>query len=40
MVFSEKYELIRKLAKDFAETEIPSQLQDEIDQTGNYLRNC
>jgi alkylation response protein AidB-like acyl-CoA dehydrogenase len=36
MVFSEKYELIRKLAKDFAETEIPSQLQDEIDQTGNY----
>jgi alkylation response protein AidB-like acyl-CoA dehydrogenase len=36
MVLSEKYQLIQKLAKDFAEAEIPSELQDEIDQTGNY----
>ncbi len=36
MVLSEKYELIRKLARDFATAEIPSELQDEIDRTGNY----
>ena len=36
MVLSEKYQLIQKLAKDFCEAEIPSELQDEIDQTGNY----
>ena len=36
MVLSEKYQLIQKLAKDFAEAEIPSELQDEIDQTGNF----
>lgn len=36
MVFSEKYELIRKLARDFAEKEIPSDMQDEIDRTGNF----
>ena len=36
MVLSEKYQLIQKLAKDFAEAEIPSTLQDEIDQTGEY----
>ena len=36
MVLSEKYQLIRKLARDFCEKEIPKELQDEIDQTGNY----
>ncbi len=36
MVLSEKYQLIQKLAKDFTEAEIPSELQDEIDQTGEF----
>ncbi len=36
MIFSEKYELIRKLAREFAEKEIPSEVQDHIDQTGEY----
>ena len=36
MGLSEKYQLIRKLARDFCEKEIPKELQDEIDQTGNY----
>lgn len=36
MIFSEKYELIRKLAREFAEKEIPSEVQDQIDQTGEY----
>ena len=36
MVLSEKYQLIQKLAKDFCEAEIPSELQDKIDQTGEY----
>ena len=36
MVLSETYQLIQKLAKDFAEAEIPSALQDEIDQTGEF----
>ncbi|MDR2606574.1 MAG: acyl-CoA dehydrogenase family protein [Oscillospiraceae bacterium] len=33
MVFSEKYQLIKKLARDFAEKEIPQELQDEIEET-------
>lgn len=36
MIFSEKYELIRKLAREFAEKEIPSDVQDKIDQTGEF----
>ena len=36
MVLSEKYQLIQKLAREFAETEIPSTLQDSIDRTGEY----
>ena len=36
MIFSEKYELIRKLAREFAEKEIPSEVQDAIDETGEY----
>ena len=39
MVLSEKYQLIQKLARDICEAEIPSELQDEIDRTGNYIRN-
>ena len=29
MVLSEKYQLIRKLARDFCEKEIPKELQDD-----------
>ena len=36
MVLSEKYQLIQKLARDFCEAEFPSELQDELDRTGNY----
>jgi len=36
MVLSEKYQLIRKLARDFSEKEIPKEVQDNIDQTGEY----
>ena len=36
MVLSEKYQLIQKFARDFCEAEIPSELQDDIDRTGNY----
>ena len=35
MIFSEKYELIRKLTREFAE-KIPSEMQDQIDQTGEF----
>ncbi len=38
MIFSDKYELIKKLARDFAEKEIPNEVQEKIDQTGEYLR--
>jgi alkylation response protein AidB-like acyl-CoA dehydrogenase len=33
MVLSEKYQLVKKLARDFAEKEIPQELQDEIEAT-------
>ncbi|MDR2530267.1 MAG: acyl-CoA dehydrogenase family protein [Oscillospiraceae bacterium] len=33
MVLTEKYQLIKKLARDFAENEIPQELQDEIEET-------
>ncbi|MCL1834924.1 MAG: acyl-CoA dehydrogenase family protein [Oscillospiraceae bacterium] len=36
MVFSEKHELIRKLARDFAETELTNAILDEIEETGQY----
>jgi alkylation response protein AidB-like acyl-CoA dehydrogenase len=36
MIFSDKYELIKKLARDFAEKEIPNEVQEKIDQTGEY----
>lgn len=36
MVFSERHELIRKLARDFAETELTKAVLDEIEETGQY----
>ena len=33
MVFPEKYQLIRKLARDFAETELTSEILDEVEET-------
>lgn len=34
MILPEKYELIRKLARDFAETELTSEILDEVEDTG------
>ena len=34
MIFSEKHLLIRKLARDFAEKELTSEILDEIEETG------
>lgn len=36
MIFSEKHQLVRKLARDFAEKELTSDILDEIEATGNY----
>jgi alkylation response protein AidB-like acyl-CoA dehydrogenase len=36
MIFSEKHELIRKLARDFAEKELTGDILDEIEETGEY----
>ena len=36
MIFTEKQELIRKLARDFAETELTSDILDEIEESGQY----
>ena len=36
MVFSEKHDLIRKLARDFAETELTNDILDEIEESGQY----
>jgi alkylation response protein AidB-like acyl-CoA dehydrogenase len=36
MIFSEKHELIRKLARDFAEKELINDVLDEIEETGTY----
>jgi len=36
MIFSEKHELIRKLARDFAETEFTTEIMDELDRTGEF----
>ncbi|MDR0915649.1 MAG: acyl-CoA dehydrogenase family protein [Oscillospiraceae bacterium] len=36
MVFSEKHELIRKLARDFAETELTKEILDTIEETAEY----
>ena len=36
MIFSEKHELVRKLARDFAEKELTKELLDQIEETGEY----
>lgn len=36
MVLSEKYELIKKAARDFAEAEFKSDILDELEETGEY----
>ena len=36
MIFSEKHDLIRKLARDFAEAELTNDILDEIEETGQY----
>ena len=36
MIFSEKHELIRKLTRDFAETEFTTELLDELEETGKF----
>ena len=36
MIFTEKHDLIRKLARDFAETELTNDILDEIEETGQY----
>jgi alkylation response protein AidB-like acyl-CoA dehydrogenase len=35
MVFSERHNLVRKLARDFAETELTNAVLDEIEETGD-----
>lgn len=34
MIFPEKYQLIRKLARDFAEKELTAEILDEVEETG------
>ncbi|NMA25787.1 MAG: acyl-CoA dehydrogenase [Clostridiales bacterium] len=36
MIFSEKHELVRKLAHDFAEKELTKDILDQIEETGEY----
>jgi len=36
MIFSEKHDLIRKLARDFAETELTNDILDDIEESGQY----
>jgi hypothetical protein len=36
MIFSEKHELVRKLARDFAEKELTKDVLDQIEDTGEY----
>ena len=36
MIFSERHDLVRKLARDFAETELTNAILDEIEETGEY----
>ena len=36
MIFSEKHELVRKLARDFAEKELTKDVLDQIEETDNY----
>ena len=36
MVFTERHDLVRKLARDFAQAELTSAILDEIEETGHY----
>ena len=36
MIFTERHDLVRKLARDFAETELTNAVLDEIEETGEY----
>ena len=36
MVFSERHELVRKLARDFAEKELTNEVLDKVEETGEY----
>ena len=36
MIFEEKYELVRKLARHFAETELTSEILDQVEATGEF----
>ena len=36
MIFAEKYELIRKLARDFANRELTSEILDKAEETGDF----
>ena len=36
MIFSEKHELVRKLARDFAEKELTKDVLDQIEETSQY----
>jgi alkylation response protein AidB-like acyl-CoA dehydrogenase len=36
MIFSEKHELVRKLARDFAEKELTKDILDQIEESGEY----
>ena len=36
MIFSEKHELVRKLARDFAEKELTNDVLDQIEETTEY----
>ena len=36
MFFEEKYELIRKLARDLAQKELTREVQDKIEDTGEF----
>ncbi len=36
MIFEEKYELIRKLAREFAETEFTADILDRLEETGEF----
>lgn len=36
MFFSEKHEMVRRLARDFAEKELTTEILDEVEETGNF----
>ena len=36
MILSEKYQMMRKFYREFAETEFTSELLDELEETGEF----